>query len=292
MVKKIEKVALFGGTHGNEMTGIFLIKKFLENPYLIERPTLKVFPFLSNPRAIKLRVRYTEIDLNRCFDSEDIDNLDNILYEELLAKNIHQKLLKNQINFLVDLHSTTSNMGLTIILSDTDDFHLQLSSYLSFLYPDLKVLYYPSNGKNNLLRNNTELGLSIEVGSIAQGILDANLFMRTEKLVYSLLDYLDKNNQNQLGSKNHHLIFYEVFEKLDYPRKNEEIAAMIHPNLQFKDYEPLNPGDPLFMTFNNQAITYQGDSTVYPIFINEAAYYEKGIAMCLAKKKEIIVNFP
>ena len=75
MVKKIEKVALFGGTHGNEMTGIFLIKKFLENPYLIERPTLKVFPFLSNPRAIKLRVRYTEIDLNRCFDSEDIDNL-------------------------------------------------------------------------------------------------------------------------------------------------------------------------------------------------------------------------
>jgi Succinylglutamate desuccinylase / Aspartoacylase family len=25
-------------------------------------------------------------------------------------------------------------------------------------------------------------------------------------------------------------------------------------------------------------------STLYPVFINEAAYYEKGIAMCLTKK--------
>ncbi|WP_197091249.1 succinylglutamate desuccinylase/aspartoacylase domain-containing protein, partial [Crocosphaera watsonii] len=40
MVNKIDKVALFGGTHGNEMTGIYLIKKYLQNPDLIERSTL------------------------------------------------------------------------------------------------------------------------------------------------------------------------------------------------------------------------------------------------------------
>ncbi|MDJ0730561.1 MAG: aspartoacylase [Crocosphaera sp.] len=291
MVKKIKKVALFGGTHGNEMTGIYLVKKFLQNPFLLERSTLEVFPFLSNPKAIRLRVRYTEIDLNRCFAPEDLENLDNILYEQLLAKTIHQKLLNNQINFVVDLHSTTANMGLTIILSDTNNFHLQLCSYLSLIYPELKVLYYVSTEQNKLLRSNTELGLTIEVGAIPQRVLDADLFVKTEQVIYSLLDYLDKYNQNQIEEKSHNLVFYEVFERIDYPRKGEEITAMIHPNLQSKDYQPVNSGDPLFITFEGETITYQGDSTVYPVFINEAAYYEKGIAMCFTKKQKITVKF-
>ncbi|MDJ0844759.1 aspartoacylase [Crocosphaera sp.] len=291
MVKKIEKIALFGGTHGNEMTGIYLIKKFLQHPYLLKRSTLQVFPLLSNPKAIKSRVRYTEIDLNRCFAPEDLENLDQVLYEQLLAKTIHQKLLNNQINFVVDLHSTTANMGLTIILSDTNKFHLQLSSYLSLIYPELKVLYYASKEKDKLLRSNTDLGLSIEIGSIAQGILDANLFIKTEKLIYSLLDYLETYNQNKIEEKSHNLVFYEVFERIDYPRDGEDITAMIHPNLQFKDYQPINSGDPLFLTFEGENILYKGLSEVYPVFINEAAYYEKGIAMCLTKRREITVTF-
>ncbi|MDJ0662632.1 MAG: aspartoacylase [Crocosphaera sp.] len=291
MVNKIEKVALFGGTHGNEMTGIYLIKKFLKHPHLLERSTLQVFPFLSNPKAIQSRVRYTEIDLNRCFAPEDLGDLDQVLYEQLLAKTIHQKLLNNQINFVVDLHSTTANMGLTLILSDTNDFHLQLCTYLSLIYPELKILYYASTEKNKLLRSNTDLGLSLEIGAIPQGILDANLFIKTEKLIYSLLDYLEEYNQNKIDQKSHNLVFYEVFERIDYPREEEEITAMIHPNLQFKDYQPLNFGDPLFLTFEGENIIYDGSSEVYPVFINEAAYYEKGIAMCLTKKREINVTF-
>ncbi|MEJ1936133.1 succinylglutamate desuccinylase/aspartoacylase family protein, partial [Nostoc sp. NIES-2111] len=67
--------------------------------------------------------------------------------------------------------------------------------------------------------------------------------------------------------------------------ENGEIQAMIHPDLQFRDYEPLNPGDPLFLTLDGKAIAYEGTSTVYPIFINEAAYYEKGIAMLFTEKQ-------
>jgi succinylglutamate desuccinylase len=33
--------------------------------------------------------------------------------------------------------------------------------------------------------------------------------------------------------------------------------------------------------------TDEGSSTVWPIFINEAAYYEKGIAMCLTQRQQI-----
>ena len=64
---------------------------------------------------------------------------------------------------------------------------------------------------------------------------------------------------------------------------------MIHTQLQFRDYDPLNPGDPMFVTFEGKDILYEGESTVYPIFINEAAYYEKGIAMHLSQKQQEVV---
>ncbi|MEA5535564.1 aspartoacylase [Crocosphaera sp. XPORK-15E] len=290
MSKKIKKVAIFGGTHGNEMTGIYLIKKFLKNPHLIERSTFDIFPSLANPKAIDLSVRYVDTDLNRCFDQRDIDNLDNALYEQLLAKTIYQKLTKNQIQFLIDLHSTTSQMGLSIILSDTNSFHLCLVSYLSSIYPELKVLYYRSERENLLLRSSTELGLTIEVGPVAQGILDAKLFSQTEQLIYSLLDYLDNYNQEKIEDLPRKLTYYEVFKTIDYPRNHQEITAMIHPTLQFKDYQPLNPGDPLFITFDGETINYEGNTTVYPVFINESAYYEKSIAMCLTQKREVTVT--
>ena len=291
MVNQIKKVALFGGTHGNEITGVYLVKKFLKYPHLIQRSTLEVLPFFSNPKAIELKQRYVETDLNRCFDSENLDNLDNVLYEQLLAKNIHRKIQENQINFLIDLHSTTANMGLTVILSDVNQFHLQLCSYLSLIEPEIKILYYASGQKNQLLRSNIELGITLEVGSVPQNVLDANLFIKTEKIIHHLLDYLEKYNLNQITQKTSDLVFYEVFKSIDYPRKDGDIIAMIHPNLQSKDYQPIHSGDPLFITFEGETITYQDNFTVYPVFINEAAYYEKSTAMCLAKKQEITVVF-
>jgi len=66
-----------------------------------------------------------------------------------------------------------------------------------------------------------------------------------------------------------------------------EIQAMIHPRLQFTDYQPLHPGEPMFLTFEGDEIVYEGKSTVYPVFINEAAYYEKGIAMYLTQKQMV-----
>ncbi|XDV20077.1 hypothetical protein PO909_025459 [Leuciscus waleckii] len=63
---------------------------------------------------------------------------------------------------------------------------------------------------------------------------------------------------------------------MDYPRDtNGNITAMVHPHLQDCDWEPLNQGDPMFLTFDGRTILYEGASTVYPTFINEAAYYEK-----------------
>ena len=66
----IKKVAIFGGTHGNELTGVFLVKHWLENGTEIQRTGLEVKPFITNPRAVKECTRYIDCDLNRVFGPE------------------------------------------------------------------------------------------------------------------------------------------------------------------------------------------------------------------------------
>lgn len=53
---------------------------------------------------------------------------------------------------------------------------------------------------------------------------------------------------------------------------------------QDQDFEPLQPGAPIFQLFSGEDVLYEGASTMYPAFINEAAYYEKGIAFFQTEK--------
>lgn len=53
---------------------------------------------------------------------------------------------------------------------------------------------------------------------------------------------------------------------------------------QDRDFEPLRPGAPVFQTFSGKDVLYEGEATAYPVFINEAAYYEKGIAFFQTEK--------
>ena len=39
----------------------------------------------------------------------------------------------------------------------------------------------------------------------------------------------------------------------------------------------------IFLQFDGSVLVYEGKETAYPVFINESAYREKGIAMALTK---------
>ncbi len=56
----IRRVAIVGGTHGNELTGVYLVKKFQQFPDLIYRQSLDCTTLLANPRAIAANRRYIE----------------------------------------------------------------------------------------------------------------------------------------------------------------------------------------------------------------------------------------
>jgi succinylglutamate desuccinylase len=290
----VKQVAIVGGTHGNEMIGVELVKKFSLHPDLLQRYSFSVQTLLANPRAVAARTRYIDRDLNRSFERDRLQNQALTRYEDRLAKQIDQMIGPHSdapVDVILDMHSTTSNLGLTLIIDEENQFTLQLASYLQQMNSSIKIYSTIHSGRrHDALRSLAKFGFCLEVGPIAQGVLTADLFQKTEALIYTILDYLEQYNRNQVSLLNRSLTVYRYLEAIDYPRNEHgEIQAMIHPQLQFRDYEPLHPGDSIFLTFEGETIYYNGAAVVYPVFINEAAYYEKGIAMCLTQEEHMIV---
>jgi succinylglutamate desuccinylase len=295
---KLNRVLIVGGTHGNEFTGAYLIKKFQQLSELIRRPSFETLTLFANPRAFTEVRRYISRDLNHCFSRLDLQDTTLSGYEDLRAKQIDQMFgpnSENPVDFIIDLHSTTTNMGLTLIVDNDDSFSLQLAAYLSSINSEVKVLTfgysYPPNRNFLPLRSLGNKSVCVEVGAVAQGVLNAEIFLKTEALVYAILDYLEKYNRGEIPSVQNTLTLYKYIEAVNFPRNEQgEIQAMIHPQLEFKDYQALYPNDPMLLTWDGQTIPYKGNSIVYPTFINEAAYYEKGMAMCLTQKHQITMN--
>jgi succinylglutamate desuccinylase len=292
MAGSIRRVVIVGGTHGNELTGIYLIKKFQQYPQLLHRQSLECITLLANPNAIAANRRYIDRDLNRCFANEDLANPTLTSYEDRRAKEIAAQLgpkSRPKADVIIDIHSTTANMGLTVLPSSKDPLNLRLAAYLSTLNPLVRVCFgVKCNQDASVLRSLSPLGCTLEVGAIPQGVLNADYLQQTEQLVHGILDYLDALNQGEFLSVPSRLSVYQMMSSVDYPRDlSGELKAVIHPRLQSQDYEPLSNGEPMFLKFTGESIPYRGEDTVYPIFINEAAYYEQKIAMTLTSKQQL-----
>lgn len=287
----IDRVLIVGGTHGNEFTGAYLVKKLEQYPALAHRSSFQTITLFANPQAFAANRRYIDRDLNRCFRRPDLQDLSLTSYEDLRAREIDRQFgMKGElpVDVIVDLHTTTSNMGLTVMVDDRP-FNLRLAAYLKSVNPSVNV-YALSESRRTAsgLPSICSLGCTIEVGPIAQSVLNAEIFQKTEALLHTVLDYLEQYNQGKILPSKQIFSFYQHVGKIDYPRNaTGEIRAMVHPQLQFKDYQPLYPGDPLFLTFEGETLPYKATTPLYPVFINEAAYYEKGVAMCMTERQEI-----
>ncbi len=295
MPKQIKKVAITGGTHGNELTGVYLINKFKKNPNLVKRDSFETIFMHTNVGAINQCTRYVDKDLNRAFMQNDLCNREKYTYEDILAKNINEKLgpkgaIKTNVDFIVDLHSTTSDMGLSLVIDNDNSLTWQVAAYLKEMVPNLHVFRWKGDTKEvSFVNSITKEGFAIEVGPIPQGVLRADLFFETEKLIGHMLDFFEKLNTNKLDKTYKSIEIYDHIRLVDFPRGEDgRLNAIVHPNLQDNGYYKLTKGTPLFITLDGKVINYEEGAEMYALFINEAAYYEKGFAMCLAKK--IVLN--
>lgn len=289
---KIRRVLLVGGTHGNELTGIYLIRRFQQSPQIVSRPSFETLLLLSNPEAIAAGVRYIDQDMNRCCDRAHLELPQPADYEVRRAQEINRRFGPSgftPVDLILDIHSTTSNMGMTLILDDYHPFKLRLATALSAQQPDLRIYSSANSGRQqDALRSLGQFGICLEVGPVAQSVLRADLFQRTEALVQQILDIVDQQNRDEPLPAMQPLTVYRYLGTVPYPRDAEgQITAMIHPQLQGRDYERLSPGDPMFLSLTGETLPYTGETVAFPVFINEAAYYEKDIAMVLTQRQEI-----
>jgi len=287
---KIKKVAIVGGTHGNEFTGTYLLKKWERSNQEILRKSFRTKLLWSNPRAFYLSKRYVDEDLNRCFRQQDLENESLDTYEANRAKVINAILGpkgKAKYDFVIDMHTTTSNMGETIVVYN-NPFTLKIASYLKVSNPNVRVLYDEIEGNGAIyLDTITPFGVTIEIGPIANGVISHRMIEQTRRIVKNILDFIHACNEGKNLGAPKRLEVFHIKDPISFPRDEEsgEILGMIHENLDSKDYMELKTGDPLFYTLEDNTIFYENEDVVYPVFINEAGYYKKNIALFLTEKK-------
>ncbi|XP_044142037.1 N-acyl-aromatic-L-amino acid amidohydrolase (carboxylate-forming)-like [Bufo gargarizans] len=290
----VSRVVIFGGTHGNEMSGVTLVKHWLGNPSELQRKTFMAEVCLANPLAVEKCVRYIDRDLNRCFSKEVLcsPESESDPYEFKQARVLNQKYGFGScpFDFVIDLHNTTSNMGATFLRASKDDIlSLHMANYLQSSCGNQSMPCYnyfiDIPKKDNIyLQNIGRDALCLELGPQPQGVTRADILSRMRELVNRCLDFLDLYNQGK-EFPGFETDIYRVLSRVQYPQDSSgEISAFVHKALLDKDYAPLKPGDPIFTTMNGEDLLYDGEAVVYPTFINEAAYYEKNLAFMLTEK--------
>lgn len=260
------KFAIIGGTHGNEPVGIKALEGIKGNSYLNEFKT-----YIGNPKAQEMGKRYVDSDLNRAFGGDDSAKG----YERERSKYLVGEI-KGEADFLLDLHTTTSNMGLTVILTRLDEISLKSACYLKKLNPNLVIIISVRAGKDcPYTTQMAPSGLTVEVGPVANNVINSYLVLETKKMVEQLLNFDFKEEYNYQD--------FDCFKTLGLMSYPESGDWMLHPNVDGHDFRELKNGDPLFINIQGDMLAYEGES-VYPLFVNEAAYQENNTAIEYAIK--------
>uniref|UniRef100_A0A8D2DKM0 Aspartoacylase n=1 Tax=Sciurus vulgaris TaxID=55149 RepID=A0A8D2DKM0_SCIVU len=271
----IKKMAVFGETHKNELTGVFLVKQGLENDAEIQRTGV-----------VSKCTTYIDCDLNHVFDLENhVKKMSEDLPYEVKRTQERNHLFgpKNSddsYDIIYDLHNTTSHLGCTLVLEDSrTDFLIQVFHYFKTSLAPLPCYVYLIEHPSLKYATTRSIGKypvgNVEVGQQLQCVLQADILDQIRKIIKHVLDFIYQFNEGKefLSCA---IEIYKIMEKVDYPRNESgEIAAIIHPNLQDQNWKPLHPGDATFGTPDGKTILLGGDCTMYLIFVKVAAYYKK-----------------
>ncbi|GFD84817.1 putative aspartoacylase [Alteromonas sp. KUL150] len=283
-------IALVGGTHGNETSGIQLIRNWQQFGLPSRFDALNVSLTIANEAALEANVRFVEEDLNRQFTFERLAN-NNPAKEAVLAKSLNEKLGpkgNSNTDFVIDIHNTTSEMGATLIILEADEFHTQLARFVKQRMPEANILVEDEKPylEHGYLCTTGKKGVMIEVGGQPQGVLREDVYLLTQTMAEAILDFCIAYNNQEI--KTDVLPVCEAFrlgENVGFPLDdNGKRTAMIHHALQDNDFEPLMPGMPMFRTFDGKDILWDGETETYPHFINEAAYFKLDVAFATSER--------
>jgi len=287
----LNRILIVSGTHGNEINPIWAVNQSNKQLNIIDK-NIEYKYIIGNPLACERGCRYIDTDLNRSFNSIKT-NFDNSNYEINRANFLVDKFGVNgsePCDIAIDLHTTTANMGTSIVIYGRRRKDFCLAALLQNKFGLPIYLHEKDEKQTGFLVEAWPCGLVIEIGSVAQNFYDPRIINKFLIIISALRDEISKLKNNQIKLPKG-LIVHIHQGSIDYPRdKNGNINALIHPQRINQDWKPLKNGDPLFIDLEGNTTTYKGEDTIWPVFIGEVAYKEKNIAMSYTKKE--VINFP
>ena len=289
-------ILVVGGTHGNERNAPWLLQQWQTNPAGLRNPGLALELVLGNPAAYRAGCRYIERDLNRCFDPRLLADPSLQLLELSRARELlqrHGPEAPQPALVALDLHSTTAAMGNSLVVYGRRPADLALAAGLQ-LHLGLPIYLHEADAaQTGFLVERWPCGLVIEVGPVPQGVLDPSICRQSQLALEMALLLLDQAARDSVRLPPQ-LVVHRHRGSVDVPRLADgSPTALLHPHLQGADWRPLRPQDPVFMGPEGQTIHLAqvvpahlaAEGPLWPVFINEAAYGEKGIAFSLTSRE-------
>jgi len=337
----LPSVVVMGGTHGNEYTGVWCIKA-LDRRLQKEAatvtssdgrnsfPSLRISTLLGNPQVFQLNKRFVDEDLNRQFTYESLRKsplssegdttrmsleakrareLDILLGPKVFeGDEVAEESQRREpsTDVLIDLHTTTCNMGITLIVAEGDSLMTSAAAYVMMKLMhqhDVRILMHThgSQRRKPHVSSIARHSFTIEVGPVPQGVLRHDMVEKTERALDAALEFLDRGNGEIRPSSpevmkelrkhfsNGTVPCYrsapakvrgEMSAKISWPcdPENENFPAwIVHQSVQDKDFTEIRTGDPLFVDLEGNVLPYDGShgSPVHLMFINEGGYYYK-----------------
>ena len=291
--RAVGRVLVVAGTHGNEINAPWLLDRWQRDPRSAPDTDLVVEWRLGNPAARAASRRYLERDLNRSFDPALLQATEPVALEverarQLLADCGPTGTTPCLVAF--DLHSTTAAMGNSLVVYGRRPADLALAAAVQGDLGLPVYLHEADARQTGYLVERWPCGLVIEVGPVPQGVLAPAILRQTRLGLESGLAALERAALGTLRLPPQ-LVVHRHLGSLDLPRHADgSPAAVLHPERLGRDWQPLRQGDPLFLDGEGATLAYVPptgleDRVVWPVFINEAAYGEKGIALSLTQRE-------
>lgn len=287
------RVLVVAGTHGNEINAPWLLDRWQRQPGSAPCTPLRLEWRLGNPAARAAGRRYLERDLNRSFDPALLQATGPVPLEVERARQLLAACGPTGATpclVAIDLHSTTAAMGNSLVVYGRRPADLALAAALQSDLGLPVYLHEADARQTGYLCERWPCGLVIEVGPVPQGVLAPAILRQTHLALESALAALERAAQGRLRLPPQ-LVVHRHLGSLDLPRHADgSPAAVLHPQRLGRDWQPLQPGDPLFLDGDGATLPYRPPAglegcTVWPVFINEAAYGEKGIALSLTQRE-------
>ena len=299
------KVLVVAGTHGNERNAPWLLQQGPASgtgcnaAAALASSGLALAPLIGNPSALAANLRYLDRDLNRSFAASLLADPARPEREIALARSLlatHGPEGEDPCLVVFDLHSTTAAMGSCLVVYGRRPPDLALAAGLQAVLGLPVYLHEADANQTGFLAECWPCGLAIEVGPVPQGLLSAVVIEQTRLALEAGLAVLAGARRGRFERATG-LVVHRHLGSLDLPRHGDGTpAAVVHPLRQGRDWQPIEPGDPLFLGADGRTIVYEPaavptalphgeDLRAWPVFINEAAYGEKGIAMSLTRRE-------